>query len=92
MWGAQCLLEVRRRFLGGPRTFDPSFQLNDVYQLRFLEFNFFFRFETVGICRKEWEMPKEHDAFMVSSAHESRQKLEIGANDSACVPFRRLRA
>ena len=55
-------------------------------------FVFFFRFETVGICRKEWEMPKENDAFMVSSAHESRQKLEIGANDSACVPFRRLRA
>ena len=79
MWGAQCLLEVRCRFLGGPRTFDPSFRFffSDLKLLGFVE---------------NWEMPKEHDAFMVSSAHESRQKLEIGANDSACVPFRRLRA
>ena len=67
-------------FLGRPSHFRSKFSF------------FFFRFETVGICRKEWEMPKENDAFMVSSAHESRQKLEIGANDSACVPFRRLRA
>ena len=66
-------------FLGRPSHFRSkfSFFFSDLKLLGFVE---------------NWEMPKQHDAFMVSSAHESRQKLEIGANDSACVPFRRLRA